>query len=57
MKVVELAVSQEDCWRKIALTLIDRVVNVVACLRQLGFSALRDDRVSQDRENVEKILR
>ena len=24
MKAVELAVSQEDCWRKIAITLIDR---------------------------------
>ena len=26
MKVVELAAPQKDCWRKIAITLIDRVV-------------------------------
>jgi hypothetical protein len=30
MKAVELAVSQKDDWRNIAITLIDRVVSVIA---------------------------
>jgi hypothetical protein len=30
MKAGELAISQKDCWRKIAITLIDRVVSVIS---------------------------
>jgi hypothetical protein len=34
MKAVEFATSQKGCWRNIAITLIDRVVSVVAGLDQ-----------------------
>jgi hypothetical protein len=30
MKGEELAVTQEDCWRNIAITLVDRVVSAMA---------------------------
>ena len=35
MKAGELAESQKGCWRKIAITLIDRVVSVIALFQQL----------------------
>jgi len=31
MKAMELAVAQEDRWRKIPVTLIDRSMNAIAC--------------------------
>ena len=44
MKPVELAVAQEDNWRKIALTLIDPatgVLNAIACQQQLRHKMTR----------------
>ncbi len=35
MKAVELAESQRGCWRKIPISLMDRVLSANACSRQL----------------------